>query len=239
MNVEIYFAIAQHNLTVVGLSGSYVKPIVTDVVMISPGQTMDILVTANQPLDQYYMAARQYDSIRQGVKNYDKTNVIAILEYRGNYTPSSSPIFPNNLPTYADFSPAVEFMKRVRCWVCFSLAHEESPSNKAQNPSHSFWLTCDTRASGYTRFWAATNIERTENRREKRSKREQQPAPGFHCSSPEIDQSPEIEPVDRPHFWTAASQHLGQHFGRLNLSQVVSNSIYSCWNRGQNFCRFW
>ena len=72
MNVEIYFAIAQHNLTVVGMSGSYVKPILTDVVMISPGQTMDVLVTANQPLGRYYMAARQYDSIRQGVKNYDR-----------------------------------------------------------------------------------------------------------------------------------------------------------------------
>ena len=29
----------------------------------------------------------------------------------------------------------------------FSLAHEESPSNKAQNPSHCFLLTCDTRVS--------------------------------------------------------------------------------------------
>ena len=136
MNVEIYFAIAQHNLTVVGLSGSYVKPIVTDVVMISPGQTMDILVTANQPLDQYYMAARQYDSIRQGVKNYDKTNVTAILEYRGNYTPSSSPIFPNNLPTYADFSPAVEFMKRVR-----SLANKDHPINVPQNITVRMYVT--------------------------------------------------------------------------------------------------
>ena len=50
----------------------------------------------------------------------------------------------------------------------FSLAHEESPSNKAQNPSHCFLLTCDTRVLVYTRFWAATNIEeRTEHRREK------------------------------------------------------------------------
>ena len=39
----------------------------------------------------------------------------------------------------------------------FSLAHEESPSNKAQNPSHCFLLTCDTRVLVYTRFWAATN----------------------------------------------------------------------------------
>ncbi|KAM3759990.1 hypothetical protein ACB098_01G161200 [Castanea mollissima] len=60
MNEELYFAIAQHNLTVVGLDGSYVKPVITGFVMISPGQTMDMLVTANQPLGRYYMAARQY-----------------------------------------------------------------------------------------------------------------------------------------------------------------------------------
>ena len=136
MNVEIYFAIAQHNLTVVGMSGSYVKPILTDVVMISPGQTMDVLVTANQPLGRYYMAARQYDSIRQGVKNYDKVNVTAILEYRGNYTPSVSPSFPNNLPTYADFSPAIEFMKRIR-----SLANKDHPINVPQNITTRMFVT--------------------------------------------------------------------------------------------------
>ncbi|KAL6134767.1 hypothetical protein ACLB2K_066995 [Fragaria x ananassa] len=46
MNAELYFAIAEHTLTVVGMDGSYVKPIVTDFVMISTGQTMDILVTS-------------------------------------------------------------------------------------------------------------------------------------------------------------------------------------------------
>jgi hypothetical protein len=74
-----------------------------------------------------------------------------------------------------------------------------------------------------------TKIERVERKRVKSLN------PVFIYSSPEIDQSPEIEPLDRPHFWTAASQHLGQHFGRLNLSQVVSNSIYSSWNREQKF----
>ena len=86
MNAEMYFAIAQHNLTVVGRSGSYVKPILTDVIMITPGQTMDVLVTANQPLGCYYMAARQYDSVRQSIQDYNKENVTAIFEYIGNYT---------------------------------------------------------------------------------------------------------------------------------------------------------
>ena len=99
-----------------------------------------------------------------------------------------------------------------------------------------FLLTCDTRVSVDTRFGQPlTFFSEHNNRREKEAKENFSSAPVFLCSSPEIDQSPEIEPLDRPHFWTAASQHMGQHFGGLNLSQVVSNSIYSCRNRGQNF----
>ena len=136
MNVELYFAIAQHNLTVVGLDGSYLKPIVTDFVMISSGQTMDILVTANQPLGRYYMAARQYDSVRFDVTDYDKTNATAILEYRGNYTYSSTPIFPSSLPTYEDFDSAINFTHRFR-----SLASQNHPVNIPKNITTRMYIT--------------------------------------------------------------------------------------------------
>ena len=135
MNVELYFAIAQHNLTVVGLDGSYLKPVATDFVMISSGQTMDILVTANQPLGRYYMAARQYDSVRFDVTDYDKTNATAILEYRGNYTYSSTPIFPSSLPTYEDFDSAINFTHRFR-----SLASQNHPVNIPKNITTIFLL---------------------------------------------------------------------------------------------------
>ncbi|KAL4653174.1 hypothetical protein ACB092_01G284000 [Castanea dentata] len=136
MNVELYFAIAQHNLTVVGLDGSYLKPIVTDFVMLSTGQTMDILVTANQPLGRYYMAARQYDSVRSDVTDYDKANATAILEYRDNYTYSSTPIFPSSLPTYEDFDPAINFTYRFR-----SLASQNHPVNIPKNITTRMYLT--------------------------------------------------------------------------------------------------
>ncbi|KAL4651684.1 hypothetical protein ACB092_01G178700 [Castanea dentata] len=136
MNAELYFAIAQHNLTVVGLDGSYVKPVITGFVMISPGQTMDMLVTANQPLGRYYMAARQYDSARYDVTDYDKTNTTAILEYRGNYTPSADPIFPSTLPTYEDFVPALSFTSRLR-----SLANHDHPVNVPKNITTRMYIT--------------------------------------------------------------------------------------------------
>ncbi|CAL5386232.1 unnamed protein product [Camellia sinensis] len=52
---EFFFAIADHNVTVVGIDGSYLKPISTPSVVMSPGQTMNVLLTANQPLGHYYM----------------------------------------------------------------------------------------------------------------------------------------------------------------------------------------
>ncbi len=62
MNAELFFAVAGHNLTVVGMDGHYIKPISTSYIMISPGQTMNVLLTANQTLGHYYIAARQYSS---------------------------------------------------------------------------------------------------------------------------------------------------------------------------------
>ncbi|KAG5544079.1 hypothetical protein RHGRI_016731 [Rhododendron griersonianum] len=48
MNEEMFFMIAQHNVTVVGADGAYIKPLETDFIFIAPGQTMDVLIKANQ-----------------------------------------------------------------------------------------------------------------------------------------------------------------------------------------------
>ncbi|KAE8100355.1 hypothetical protein FH972_018262 [Carpinus fangiana] len=138
MNAELYFAIAEHNLTLVGMDGSYVKPVVTSSLMITPGQTMDILVKANQsPRDRYYVGARQYDSVRPDVTDYDQTNATAILEYSGgSYDPSISPIFPTNLPSYEEFSPALNFTSRLR-----SLANQDHPVNVPKNITTRMYIT--------------------------------------------------------------------------------------------------
>ncbi|KAL6217727.1 hypothetical protein ACLB2K_010944 [Fragaria x ananassa] len=89
---------AQHNLIVVGLDGSYTKPIYTPYILISPGQTMDVLLKADQALGFYYMAGRHFSSDNAKVTEFDHVNVTAILEYNGNYTYSASPRFPQTLP---------------------------------------------------------------------------------------------------------------------------------------------
>ncbi|CAB4319993.1 unnamed protein product [Prunus armeniaca] len=62
MNTIFFYSIANHNLTVVGVDGSYTKPVTTDYMTISPGQTLDALLITNQQVGQYYMAARAYSS---------------------------------------------------------------------------------------------------------------------------------------------------------------------------------
>ncbi|OWM87859.1 hypothetical protein CDL15_Pgr019443 [Punica granatum] len=114
-----FFAIADHNLTIVGLDAAYIKPIVTSYIMISPGQTMDVLLTANRPLGHYYMASRQFLT-ESAYVNMDIGS--AIIEYTGDYNFSSSPIFPEHLPVAKDMERAMRFTGLIR-----SLANEDYP----------------------------------------------------------------------------------------------------------------
>ncbi|RVW69551.1 putative laccase-1 [Vitis vinifera] len=129
VNGSFFFSIANHTITLVGLDAAYVKPVTNTYLVISPGQTMDVLVTANQALGHYYMAARQYSNTKPDILYFDHANATEILQYRGNYTPPSSPFFPSStLPSYKDFIAAANFTTRFR-----SLASLEHPTNVPQN----------------------------------------------------------------------------------------------------------
>ncbi|KAF3959533.1 hypothetical protein CMV_015662 [Castanea mollissima] len=136
MNAELFFAVAQHNLTVVGMDGRYVKPLATSYIMISPGQTMDVLITTNQSLGRYYMAARQYSSEDASVTAFDHVNATAILQYENNYSFPSSPSFPTTLPFYLDYIAALNFTNRIR-----SLASYEYPVNVPLNITTKMYVT--------------------------------------------------------------------------------------------------
>jgi laccase len=107
MNADLFLAIANHTLTVVGTDGNYVKPLITDYLEISPGQTMNVLVTANQSLGHYYLAVRQFYTDKMLFTEYDKVNATAILMYSGNYTAPDHPVFPSKLPVYVDIQAAI------------------------------------------------------------------------------------------------------------------------------------
>ncbi|KAI8531624.1 hypothetical protein RHMOL_Rhmol11G0151100 [Rhododendron molle] len=131
MNEEMFFAIAQHNLTVVGMDGAYIKPIETDYIMITPGQTMDILLTANKSPSHYYMAGRAYAGAV-----YDNTTTTAIVKYTGNYTAPSTPSFPSNLPNFTDIDAVTNFTNRIR-----ALASKDYPVNVPRKVHTRLYIT--------------------------------------------------------------------------------------------------
>ncbi|XP_023766287.1 laccase-15 [Lactuca sativa] len=111
MNEILFFAIANHSLTVVGADGSYTKPFTKDYVIIAPGQTLDCLLEANQKVrGSYYMATRAYSTALP----FDNTTTTAILNYDGYSLPTTtSPLLPS-LPFYNDTTAAFDFLGNLR-----------------------------------------------------------------------------------------------------------------------------
>ncbi|KAK1290732.1 Laccase-15 [Acorus calamus] len=117
MNDELFFAVAGHSLTVVGADGGYVKPFTTDYIMITPGQTYDVLLVADRPPSLYYMAAHAFSD---GLNiPFDNTTATAILQYVGAHI--TSPTRPR-LPFYNNTGEAARFTGRLR-----SLANPDHP----------------------------------------------------------------------------------------------------------------
>ncbi|KAL0282237.1 UNVERIFIED_CONTAM: Laccase-12 [Sesamum angustifolium] len=115
LNQQLFFKVANHKLTVVGADASYVKPFTTSVLMLGPGQTTDVLITADQPPARYYIAARAYASA-QGAP-FDNTTTTAILEYKSAPCPAKGatikPVMPT-MPAFNDTATATSFTTSFR-----------------------------------------------------------------------------------------------------------------------------
>ncbi|KAF0700358.1 Aste57867_9108 [Aphanomyces stellatus] len=71
----VHFRIPNHTLTVIEIEGTWVEPIDVDVVEVLPGQRLSVLLTADQPVDNYWMQTT--GKWRAGAP----TNGFAILHY--------------------------------------------------------------------------------------------------------------------------------------------------------------
>ncbi|KAG9157518.1 hypothetical protein Leryth_010354 [Lithospermum erythrorhizon] len=143
MNEVLFFGVANHNLTVVGTDGSYTKPLKRKYITISPGQTFDCLLEANQDPGRYYMAASAY--INTTIITFDNSTTTAIVEYKGSYDKSIPPVMPY-LPNFNDTTAAFDF-----CGTLRSLASEEHPIDVPLDVDHKMvstlsvnTLPCDT-----------------------------------------------------------------------------------------------
>ncbi|KAL1200571.1 Laccase-8 [Cardamine amara subsp. amara] len=110
LNTHLFFKIANHNVTVVALDAIYTTPYLTDVMVLTPGQTIDALLTADQPLGMYHMSITPYTSAI-GIPIPTNMTITSLLVYEGAAT-SSSPALPlmpalNDTPTAHRFSSSI------------------------------------------------------------------------------------------------------------------------------------
>ncbi|KAL8172340.1 hypothetical protein V2J09_024144 [Rumex salicifolius] len=116
LNQELFFSVANHLMTVVGADASYLKPFSTNVIMLGPGQTTDVLISGNQPPARYYLAASPYQSAQNAP--FDNTTTTAILHYNSGACPVrrsvSSPPIPPSLPAFNDTNTATSFTNKFR-----------------------------------------------------------------------------------------------------------------------------
>ncbi|KAJ4761514.1 Laccase [Rhynchospora pubera] len=141
MSNEFFFAVAGHNITVVGSDASYTKPYVNEYIMITPGQTYDLLLEANQfpnsssPYRYYIVATPFFDGNVAVSRNPNVT--VAILEYKSNSTmPPIVPVSTSSLPNFDNTSAAAAFTDGLR-----SLASSDHPVDVPQTVDEHMFIT--------------------------------------------------------------------------------------------------
>ncbi|KAF7024568.1 hypothetical protein CFC21_036901 [Triticum aestivum] len=142
LNDELFFSIAGHPLTIVDVDAVYIKPITVETLLITPGQTTNVLLTAkpSYPGATYYMMAAPYSTAASGT--FDNTTVAGILEYEDPSSPSSAgfnknlPLVRPTLPQINDTSFVSNYTAKLR-----SLATEEYPAEVPQEVDRRFFFT--------------------------------------------------------------------------------------------------
>ncbi|PPD92982.1 hypothetical protein GOBAR_DD10078 [Gossypium barbadense] len=139
LNDELFFSIANHTLTVVDVDAVYVKPFKTETLLITPGQTTNVILKTkpSYPNATFFMTARPYVT---GQGTFDNSTVAGILEYESppNSLHSSImlPLFKPILPALNDTSFATKFGSKLR-----SLASAQYPANVPQKVDKHFFFT--------------------------------------------------------------------------------------------------
>ncbi|KAL5226292.1 hypothetical protein ABZP36_014557 [Zizania latifolia] len=142
LNDELFFSIANHTLTVVEVDAVYVKPFTVETLVISPGQTTNVLLTAKPyyPGANFYMSAAPYSTARPGT--FANTTVAGILEYENPSSPSAAsfvkslPLFKPTLPQLNDTDFVTNFTAKLR-----SLASAQYPAAVPRSVDRRFFFT--------------------------------------------------------------------------------------------------
>ncbi|KAL3518087.1 hypothetical protein ACH5RR_020676 [Cinchona calisaya] len=131
LNEELFFKIAGHNLTIVEVDATYVKPFKTDTVFITPGQTTNAILEANLATGKYLMTASPFMAEPVPI---DTLAATATVHYSGTESSVST--------TLADIPPrnatplATAFVNSLK-----SLNSEKYPAKVPLKIDHSLLFT--------------------------------------------------------------------------------------------------
>ncbi|KAM3325500.1 hypothetical protein P3S67_000625 [Capsicum chacoense] len=125
LNDELFFSIANHTLQIIDADGVYVKPFETDTLIITPGQTHNVLLKTKPhfPNATFYMTGRPYVT---GLGTFDNSTVAGILEYetKAKQHLKKLPLFKPFLPALNDTNFVTNFTSKLR-----SLTTPQFPAN--------------------------------------------------------------------------------------------------------------
>ncbi|KAG5002322.1 hypothetical protein AAZX31_08G343400 [Glycine max] len=141
LNNELFFGIANHTLTVVEADAVYVKPFRTNYVLITPGQTINVLLKTKSkaPNAAFVIAARPYAT---GPAAFDNTTATGLLEYKKSSVSNTKTknkklrLLRPVLPKFNDTVFAMKFNKKVR-----SLANARFPAKVPKTVDKHFFFT--------------------------------------------------------------------------------------------------
>ncbi|KAL5221286.1 hypothetical protein ABZP36_025999 [Zizania latifolia] len=142
LNDELFFSIANHTLTVVEVDAVYVKQFTVDTLVISPGQTTNVLLAAKPyyPGANFHMSAAPYSTARPGT--FANTTVAGILEYENPSSPSTAsfvkslPLLKPSLPQLNDTDFVTNYTTKLR-----SLASAQYPVAVPRSVDRRFFFT--------------------------------------------------------------------------------------------------
>ncbi|KAF7144322.1 hypothetical protein RHSIM_Rhsim05G0206500 [Rhododendron simsii] len=131
LNEELFFKIAGHKLTVVEVDATYVKPFKIDTIVIAPGQTTNVIVSADQNSGKYALSASPFMDAPIAVDNVTAT---ATLHYSG--TLSNAPTTFATPPPKNATAIANNFIDSLK-----SLNSKKYPAQVPIKVDHSLFFT--------------------------------------------------------------------------------------------------
>ncbi|KAF0897577.1 hypothetical protein E2562_039268 [Oryza meyeriana var. granulata] len=133
LNDDLFFKVAGHELIVVEVDAVYTKPFKTDTLLITPGQTTNVLLKANQSAGRYLLSVSPFMDAPVQVDNKTGT---ATLHY-ANTVSSAMASLTLIKPPPQNATPIVsKFAESLR-----SLNSKEYPAKVPQTIDHSLLLT--------------------------------------------------------------------------------------------------